>query len=290
MSVSKHHEVDPRFTFHPVFNSPDADVILCSSEGTLYRVPSYTLRTTSGLFRTMLELPQGASTRQDEPIPIDEKDKVLERLLRMISGLEIPRWESYEDVESVISIAENWDATGPLAIIRSAITAPLFLADPLRLYAIAAHFGWEEEAKLASKHSLTLSIYDKEHQAILQRIPPKPLLTLLNFHRRRRDEFKALIDSQEQFNAGNSNPNHCSGCGHEVDNHTWRELKTAMVSEMDRRPLGDTLVGMEMDAWPEAVACWGAKCTAKACGKLNYHKNATLADIKRCLDSLPLTI
>ena len=48
-----------KFKFHPEFSSPDADVILASKEAKLYfRVPAFTLKTTSGFFETMFSLPQ----------------------------------------------------------------------------------------------------------------------------------------------------------------------------------------------------------------------------------------
>ncbi len=45
--------------FHPDFASEEADVILACKESELYfRVPSFTLRSTSGFFATMFTLPQ----------------------------------------------------------------------------------------------------------------------------------------------------------------------------------------------------------------------------------------
>jgi len=287
--ASTKQEESPR-SYHPPFDSQDADIVLRSTGGTYYRIPSFTLRNTSGFFRTMLSLPQNGDTQKDDPIPINEKDGVLERVLRMISGLETPKWESFDEVDDVLSLVENWDTPGPLAIIRSAITSPLFLADPLRLYVIATHFEWEEEAKLASKYTLSLSLHDDEYQAVLQRLSAKHLLALLTFHRKRRDLFKRFIDSEEPFNAGNANPYHCQGCGEETDNHTWRELKAKIYLEMDRRPLGDTLCGLDMEEWPESVACWSAKCKKEGCGKLNYNKATTLRDIKAGIERLPSTI
>ena len=43
--------------FQPHFSSADGDVVLCSHEGTLFRAHSYALRATSGLFKTIFDLP-----------------------------------------------------------------------------------------------------------------------------------------------------------------------------------------------------------------------------------------
>ncbi|KAG5643757.1 hypothetical protein DXG03_009692 [Asterophora parasitica] len=297
--------------FHPEFSFPDADVILRSFEGTLYRIHSYTLRTTSGLFNTMFNLPQPPKSKirhqgqrdqlgaeygdfEPEEIPIYESDFVLERLLRLLCSIPVPSWESYDDVDRVLTAAEKWDTPGPIASIRAALTCPQFLtSDPLRLYVLAKHFDWREEAKLASTHTLKLNLHDPVHAPMLARLSSKDLLPLLNLHRKRRDMFKKLIDSPERFAAGNSSPYHCSRCGvTQLDNRTWQEFKNAMFAEIDRRPLGDELgvaPGQSAD-WSEAKACWEAKCAKEGCGGRNYDRIATLRQIRNCIELLPKTI
>lgn len=292
---------------HPQFNSPEADLILLSSEGTAYRVPYFTLRNTCGYFRTLLidynpisgsaEHTQGKDPGENsnpklrQPIEVDEKDKVITKVLSMICGLYSANWESIDEAEDALSLAQKWDAPGPLSMIRGAITAPRFLADPLRLYAITTGFGWEEETRLVSTHTLTLDLYDEAHQPVLERISSSALMMLFRLHRLRRNEFKRLIDSiPGLFEEGNSVEYFCSKCGEVMSNHTWRELKVKMFMEMDRRPLGDTLCSLEMEEWPEAVSCWEAKCKNPRCGELNYDKLSTLRDIKKCIDRLPLHV
>ncbi|RDB18970.1 hypothetical protein Hypma_014381 [Hypsizygus marmoreus] len=310
---TKIDKIDARLTstalsarkYHPDFSFPDADVILRSFEGTLYRIHSYTLRTTSGLFNTMFNLPQPQKCVKDphkdpkgadepEEIPIFESDFVVERLLRLLCSIPVPTWESYDDVDRVLTAAEKWDTPGPIASIRAALTRPQFLtSDPLRLYVLAKHFGWNEEAKLASTQTLRLNLHDPIYAPTLARLTSKDLLPLLNLHRKRRDMFKKLLDSPGRFAAGNSSPYHCSRCGvTRLDNYTWREFKNAMFAEIDRRPLGDTL-GLAFGPaaeWPEAKACWEAMCTMEGCGGLNYDRIATLRQIRNCIELLPTTI
>ncbi|CAA7263774.1 unnamed protein product [Cyclocybe aegerita] len=298
---------DPATQYHPLFSLPDADVVLRSLQGTLYRIHSFTLRMTSGFFETMFSLPQPKTHRprrddldtaktelHPDVLDVYENDFPLERLLRLISGLPVPRWETMDEIERVLTLAEKWDTPGPIASIRSALNSHRFLHDhPLRCYVLATHFGWKQEAKLASTHTLTLNLYDPAHSSIIDRLSSKDLLSLLNLHRRRRDMFRELLNSPERFAAGNSSPYHCNRCGvTELDNHTWRVFKSAMFIEMERRPLGDTLglaVG-ETAGWPEAIACWEAQCTKEGCGGLNYDRIATLRQIRACISLLPLTI
>ena len=83
----------------------------------------------------------------EDAVKVFAKDKPLTKVLCMLCGLPFGTWESLADA---IDLARNWRAPWPLSFIRFAITAPLFLEQPLRLYAIAARLGWDEEAKLAS--------------------------------------------------------------------------------------------------------------------------------------------
>ncbi|PPQ68179.1 hypothetical protein CVT24_005067 [Panaeolus cyanescens] len=297
--------------FHPLFNSPDADVILISSDTTRYRVHSFILRNTCTYFRTLPALVQRQQQQQQQrnqqaatsptsptavstipPLPplvidVSEEDRVLTKVLSMLCGLYTEAWESIEDAEDALSLISKWDAPGPLSVIRTAITAPLFLASPIRLYAMATTFGWDEEAQLAATRTLPLDLYDEEYKPDLERIRSKHLLRLLRLHRSRRDEFKRSLDSDEMFEAGNSPRYMCNGCGEQLSNQTWRELKIRMFMEMDKRPAGDTLCGLDMEEWPEAVACWEACCTKPGCGRLNYSKLETLRDIKKCVERLP---
>jgi len=75
----------------------------------------------------------------------------------MISGFETPKLESFDEVEDMLAVAKKYDMPGPFTTIRATLTSPIFLEQPLRLYVIAARYGWDDEAKLASKHSLSLS-------------------------------------------------------------------------------------------------------------------------------------
>ena len=277
--------------YHPLFNSPDADVVLISAEHTSYRVPSSTLRNTCNLFR---DLPSSSSYFQ--VIEVDEPDSVLTKVLCFICGRWQPtdHWESIDQLEATLEFIQKWDAFGPLSLIRSSVPVPWFPADPLRLYAIATRFGWGEEAQLASTHTLSLNLYDNEHRPKLERLSSVHLMALLRLHRFRRNEFKRMLDNEPAFDIGNTmEPAQCTnpGCTQEISHHTWRELKVRMFMEMDKRPLGDTLVGFGMEEWPEAIACWNAKCQRPAgCNKMNYNKVETLRSIKDCIDRLPVHI
>nr|GAT53751.1 predicted protein [Mycena chlorophos] len=259
-------------TYHPSFDDEFADVVLQSLEGTLYRVHSFVLRTTSGFFRTMLSLPQPPAPDgkpHHAEIPVGEHDVVLERVLRMLCGLEIPRWTSFDELESALELIEKWDTPGPLSFIRTALPAPMFADDPLRVYLLATRFGWQEETDSALVQTLKLDLLAPagELEEMLCRLSSRSLLKLVTFHERCKTRFRTALDGTELFAAGNEEQRECS-CGKRRDNYTWRMLKAKIISEFNRRPLGDRIL-VDMAGWPEAAACWRAKCM---CGNMNYDQ------------------
>lgn len=274
--------------FDPAFSSQDADTVLCSSDGTSYRIYAHTLTTASDFFRTMLTLPQDSQSQLNH-ITMDESTKVLGTLFRMIHGLEISKWESFDDLVNVLNAAHKYDMPGPITTIRLMIMSPLFLSEPLRLYEIATRFGWEEEAKLASEKTLTLNINAVEHEPVLKTLSAEYLLKLLKLHQNRKDEFRSLMSSVDRFSVGNTYPYICGVCSCTTDHHFWNNLKLVMCSAMDRRPKRDTILGSPFEDKEEAVACWGAKCQGCVDRPL-YAKSDTLRMIEQSLQQLPSTI
>ncbi|KAJ7735023.1 hypothetical protein B0H16DRAFT_1380548 [Mycena metata] len=263
---------------HPLFSDKTADVVLQSAEGTLYRIHSVILRITSGFFRTMLSLPQPPDAKVPHEIPVGEKDLVMERVLRMMSGLEIPRWASFDEVEATLELIEKWDTPGPLSVIRTAISSSLFADEPLRVYVLTSHFGWGEETKAVLVETLRLELFGGEHDTTLCRLSSRSLLTLVAFHDRCKARFRDALDGTDLFAAGNEEPREC-GCGKRRDNYPWRVLKAKLLSEFNRRPLGDQIL-TDMSGWPESAACWRAKCH---CGNLYYDQVSTVGNIKESI-------
>ncbi|KZP28598.1 hypothetical protein FIBSPDRAFT_244555 [Athelia psychrophila] len=278
----------------PSFSSHDADILICSSDNTSYRMHSQILRAFSHFFRTMLSLPQPHSDDQTqmEPISMEENAKVLGTLFRIIYGLEISRWESFHDFVSVLDAARKYGMPGVIGLMRLMTTSPTFLSEPLQVYVVATQFGWKEEAKTASEYTLTLNIYAVEHEPELKKLSTEYLLKLLKLHQSRKDKFKEqLNDPMGRFASGNVTTKCWSqNCTLLKNNHAWQALKLYMTCAMDQRPKGDTILGADapFEDVAEAQACWKAACPG--CLNLLYQKAGTLSNIKECLNSLPRSI
>ncbi|KAH8093895.1 hypothetical protein BXZ70DRAFT_369918 [Cristinia sonorae] len=288
-------------SYHPLFNSPDGDTVLGSKNGVLFRVHSFTLKTTSGWFRTMFSLPQrsGSSTSDstqetavastssgtlsENIIYVDEDSTTLESLLRLISGLPIPKLDSYDTIEPLLYAAEKYDMPGPLSLVRALISTSPFTSDPLRLYTLCCRYGWTSEAQSASTQSLTLNIHSPTHRPTLLKLSTTALLNLVDLHYARRDTLRTRLNEPPFVN--DDSEASCSHCGVLVKYHTWRELKFVICSEMDVRPMGDTVLEKGLNEWPAAKACWSAKC--KSCDRVLYDKEQTLRAIRQVIDKLP---
>lgn len=277
ITASSLHVHDPS-NFHPLFSNPDGDVILGAKGGNvLFRTHSFTLKTTSGWFRTMFSLPQKCAPTTADVIYMDEDPAILESLLRMACGLPIIPPTNYDTVDALLYGAEKYDMPGPISIIRMLVMTPLLLNQPLRLYAVACRFGWEEEAKYASMETLTLNLHSEACRPSLQALSTTALLDLLALHRDRREALRARLDEAPFVGGGTAV---CVACGwsicyrsfpHAIREQfgknssliahldTWRELKYKIILEMDVRPLGDTVVNSGLTEWHEAKRCWSAK-------------------------------
>ena len=272
--------------YHSSFNSPDSDTVLGSKDGTFFRVHSYTLKTTSGWFRSMFSLPQHSSGGPSVALYVDEDASTLEALLRMVCGLTIPRLDTFEVIEPVLYAAEKYDMPGPLSIIRAILMTGPLLIDPLRLYMIACRYGWEHEARQASTETLTLNLHSSIHRPTLQKLSTDALLNLMDLHHRRRETLRQRLN--EHPFVVDSGETTCANCQSPVNYHTWRELKYAIVLEMDVRPLGDTIISGGLNDWSAAKACWKAEC--ESCHRVLYDRKETLKGIKECIEQLPAAV
>lgn len=278
----------PEFSLHPLFT--EGDTTLAAKGGsTFFRVYSHTLKMTSGFFRSMFSLPQDSSSysKPGGVFYLDEDESTLECLLKMMCGLSLPPIDTYDRLDSLLDAVEKYDTPGPLSIVRLLVMTPALTVQPFRLYGIACRFGWEAEAKHASTQTLRYNLYDPAIRPLLQRLSTGSLLKLMELHRSRREGLRQRLNDPP-FVAGSTAT--CVSCHSLIDYHTWRELKYKIILEMDTRPLGDTVIETGLLEWPEAVACWTAKCPENACHRSLYDKVETLRVIRDCVDKLPKSI
>lgn len=273
--------------YHELFNSTDADVVLGSKDGVLFRVHTYTLKTTSGWFRDMFSLPQDERGTTDAvTVYLDEDATTLEALLRCVCGLAIPRLDSYDHIEPLLFAAEKYDMPGPPSIVRAMVTTPALLSEPLRLFVLACRYGWDDVIQLSSAHTLSLNLHDPKYAVSMAKLSSLSMYNLMQLHRGRRDALDARLNEPPFVNDGVDSA--CSHCGSTVDYHTWRELKSKIFKEMDIRALGDTVCEPGLTDWAQAQRCWLARCAN--CNRVLYDKKESVRAIRECIDQLPTTL
>lgn len=154
---------------HP-FNHPNADVILRSSDKDPvdFRVYKLLLSLASPFFSEIFKLPQPStpSVYSDEccdpggvPIVQMTEDRETLRLLLSlcfpVSVCQIPRFSSLQELQKVIEAAFKFEMEGLQKHLRTELIALRFIeAQPLRAFAIAYRYGWDEEARKAARYTL----------------------------------------------------------------------------------------------------------------------------------------
>ncbi|KAJ6497830.1 hypothetical protein C8R45DRAFT_984396 [Mycena sanguinolenta] len=276
--------------FHPLFSSPDGDIVLAAKGGNMwFRMHTFVLKTASSWFRAMLSLPQGQSPSGDVNVIFMEEDEdTLELLLRMISGLPLITIDHYDVIDKILFAAEKYDMPGPMSIMRLLVMTPPLLDQPFRLYTVACRYGWPEEASFASTQTLTHHLHDPEVRSRLGRLSTDALLKLFSLHHSRKEALRDRLN-RPPFVASDYSAN-CGNCHSPIDYHTWRELKYRMIQEIEVRPLGDTILDKGLAEWPEAKACWLAKCPHRVCARSLYDQEPTIRIIRECIEELPRSI
>jgi hypothetical protein len=224
--------------YHPLFNDPAADTVLRSTEGTLFRVPAFVLRRTTGYFAATLPPPTAADT---EPVPLDEPASLLAHTLSILCGLPPPSAAplDFDTAEAILALSERWAAPGAAARVRDAITGPAFLAEPLRLYVVTVRAGWTDEAHIAARGTLVLSLYDEVHNELLRRLPARDLMALLGLHRRRRDALDRMLRGESTEGVSAAAVSGCCGaCGLSADNHLWKEYRARVSRTRSESAIG----------------------------------------------------
>jgi hypothetical protein len=148
------------------FDDSKADIILRSIDQVDFRVYKCLLSLASPVFETMFTLPQPSETTiADEArdgltvIPIDESARTLHSLLAFCHPGCVPILDNLDDIQEVLRLAMKFDMQGVAQRVVQVLRAPEFMQkEPLRVFAIACRFRFEDEARLAAKETLRFPV------------------------------------------------------------------------------------------------------------------------------------
>ncbi|PVF96094.1 hypothetical protein CPB86DRAFT_709888 [Serendipita vermifera] len=181
----------------PLFNSPNADLVLSSSNSYHFRVHRAILSEASPIFFAALaSLPPHVSS---EPPPVQdlaEDGETIAILLQYIYPMSNPQVTSLQILRPALVAAQKYEIHSAIDGLRTTLVTPNILeTDPLGVYAIACELGLKEEAKIASRATLAFDILAVSLETpCLENLSAKDYLRLVRLHQSRAEAAIAAID------------------------------------------------------------------------------------------------
>lgn len=173
-----------------------------------------------------------------------------------------------------------------ISIIRLAIMSPPLLdAHPIRVYGIACSWGWTAEAKLASTKTIGCDLLSPNTVKDLRTVESPYLTALMLLHRRRRDTFRAGLDSPVLFYA-NAPGGRCTNCQKEVVHVQWTRIKHLWSNAIEQSPAA--IASRAILQHPDVHKLLEATCPN--CSKKLYDPEGTVAKLNELLDRLPTIV
>jgi len=176
------------------FDAPDADAILRSSDGKELRVHQLILSLSSPVFQGMFSLPQPADMSSEIPsVDVPEPSDTLQPFIQYLYPRTPPRLPDISMWEALYAIADKYAAEVITALLRDMLIPRFLETSPLRVYALASRWGFEEEAKIASTRTLTIDIskdFPREDAELMGGVACQQLSLL---HLNRREAARAWI-------------------------------------------------------------------------------------------------
>jgi hypothetical protein len=196
------------------FEAADADTILRPSDGKELCVHKVILSLASPVFQGMFNLPQPTGFSPKIPkIDVSESSDILQPLIQYLYPCSPPEISDISMWAALYAIADKY-SVGPVMDLLRGMLIPRFLEiSPLRVYALASCWGFEEEAKAASRGTLRMDIskgFPEEDATLMGTVACQKLYLL---HIQRRDKARLLL---------NRRPGVESACVHEAVAHRRR--------------------------------------------------------------------
>lgn len=272
----------------PYFDSLDADLVLRSSspDPVDFRVHKCILAAASPFFHHMFELPQplpeSKACASDIPIvDVSESSQTLEWLLRYVYPVPKPDICSLDNLVSVLEAAAKYDFIAVTDYLRMLLISQPFLeADPVRVYAIACRFDLDEEARIASRYTLSVNVLDSPLCEDLKCISAYQYHQLLSLHKQRSAAAQELLILPDNVKCMMCNGTHY---GAFYPPKWWKDFEERARKELGARPTTDIIFSMPFLAQSASAGC--ERCAASI-----FEAHWFFADLKKRVDDLPGTI
>ena len=176
------------------FDAPDTDTILRSSDGKEFRVHKVILSLASPVFQGMLGLPQPPEPPSQIPtIDVPESSDILAPFLQHLYPRSPPKVQDIAMWATLYTTAEKYSAETVMETLRDVLIPRFLETSPVRVYALASRWGFEEEAKIASRRTLTIDILKDFPQDDAELMGGVACQKLYHLHITRREAAQAFV-------------------------------------------------------------------------------------------------
>ena len=142
------------------FNASSADAILRSFDGKEFRVHQLILSLASPVFQGMFNLPQPTDPPSQIPsVDVPESSDILQPFLQYLYPQLHPTIPDISMWAALYTVADKYNVEMVTNLLRDMLMSRFLETSPLRVYALASYWGFEEEAKIASAKTLTMDIF-----------------------------------------------------------------------------------------------------------------------------------
>jgi hypothetical protein len=177
---------------HPPFGDGGADVILRSSDNVDFYVLKSFMEYSSSVFKDMFRAAQGEPGKNEEKkdglrviftSDTAETWKILLRFLYPSHAAGSPTLDSLDECPRVMESLRNYGMKRAEKLIIADLVAPRFVeTEPLRVFALACHYGLDEEARIAARQTLHKPIIGHAHFTEMKIMTAEHYYRLQEYH------------------------------------------------------------------------------------------------------------
>ena len=226
-------------------------------------------------------------------IVIAEDGETVEHLLQFCHPSCAPLLKDLRLIRIVLGAAIKYDMQGVVQRVRRMLTASPFIEkEPLRVFAIAAHFNLDDDAALAARHTLHYPFFPRNYVPELELIPAAALHYLQLYHFMCGKAAKAIATSTAWISLQSCIyfGGECRGCGDEaitISNsatiyvrYWWRVYMRNAGEALVERPCGATVMRSDVmgQALKNASEC--SSCREKAFAELKEFSELFAAEVE----------
>ena len=262
------------------FDAPDADVILRSSDGKELRVHRLILSLASPVFQGMFSLPQPTEPPPQIPsVDVPESSDVLRPFLQYLYPRSPPKISDISMWAALYSIADKYGTEVVMDPLRDMLIPRFLETSPMRVYALASHWGFEDEAMIASTGTLTIDILEDFPPEDAELMGGAACRKLSLLHISRREGARALVANHPPPSPSQHHP----PCLCPVPNYTG--LIPALCQRVATKPW------LTAEELYEEVAVWDYpnKCS-NVCRNAFRNMHAYFVSLLKGIFELPRTI